>query len=151
MSRRHQEDNIFISIERELPLGTNGHLPARSLPPCERVMPPAGQRQRSPHLHPLQRRRPRRPLALRPRLVRLHHSRYHWCRCPRHRPLQRRQGLPPRHAPPHRLHRRRPRPGSRLLPPTPYQLPRRPHRKPLHGQPRRLRLPPQQRRPTILC
>lgn len=55
------------------------------------------------------------------------HSRYHRCRCPRHRPLQRRQGPPPRHAPPHRLHRRRPRPGSRLLPPTPHHLPRRPH------------------------
>ena len=39
---------------------------------------------------------------------------------------------------PHRLHRRRPRPRERLLPPTPYQLPCRPHRKPLHGQSRRL-------------
>ena len=38
--------------------------------------------------------------------------------------------------------------GSEL---TPYQLPRRPHRKPLHGQPHRLQLPPQQRRPTIPC
>ena len=73
-----------------------------------------------------------------PRLVRLHHSRYHRCRCPRHLPLQRRPDPPPRPAPSHRLHRRRPRSRERLLSPTPYQLPRRPHRKPLHGQSRRL-------------
>lgn len=37
-------------------------------------------------------------------------------------------------------------PGHRLR--TDYTLPRRPHRKPLHGQPLRLRLPPQPRRST---
>ncbi len=133
---------------RRRPPGTRGkrYPPARALLPRERVVPPAGQRQRPPHLHPQQRRRPRRPLALRPRLVRLHHSRYHRCRCPRHRPLQRRQGPPPRHTSPHRLHRRRPRPGSRLLPPPPHPGSGSPSGKSLHGQPFRLCLPPQPRR-----
>lgn len=144
LAARGLDAALLVPEENDIP-------PARALPPRQRLVPPPRQRPRHPHLHPQQRRRPWRPLALRPRLVRLHHPWRHPGRRPRHLPLRSRPPPPPRHAPAHRLHRRRPRPRERLLRPPPHPLSKRISGKPLHGQPLRLRLPPQRRRPAIPC